>query len=89
MIEALASGVPVVGYNSGSLKELVGEAGIILPYTGGDPDKMESPNCSNLNSALTQIKKNYNYYSDLARSRAEKLYDIDNQFKQYCALLEN
>ena len=47
VIEALASGVPVVGYNSGSLKELVGNAGIILPYTGGDPNKMEGPNCSN------------------------------------------
>ena len=89
VIEALASGVPVVGYNSGSLKELVGNAGIILPYTGGDPNKMEGPDCSNLNSALTQIKKNYNYYSDLARSRAEKLYNIDNQFKQYSALLKN
>src|SRR6185295_2938242 len=43
VIEALACGLPVVGFDSGSLKELVSEdAGRIVPY-GADPWKLETP----------------------------------------------
>lgn len=88
VIEALASGVPVVGFNSGSLKEIVGDAGIILPYTGGNPKKMEGPDCKNLNKALIKINDNYEKYSLLARSRAKKLFNLNDQYKKYIKLFK-
>jgi glycosyltransferase involved in cell wall biosynthesis len=88
VIEALASGVPVVGFNSGSLKELVGDAGIILPYTGGNPRKVEAPNCKNLNKVLIEINNNYEKYSLLARSRAEKLFNLNDQYTKYISLFK-
>ncbi len=88
VIEALASGVPVVGYNSGSLLELVGDAGIILPYNGGNPNKFEAPDCNNLNLAIKKINENYNYYSKQARLRAEKFFNLDKQFTKFKEIIE-
>jgi len=88
VIESLASGVPVVGYNSGSLLELVGDAGIILPYNGGDPNKFEAPDCKDLNLAIKKINENYNYYSDQARLRAEKFFNLEKQFTKYKEIIE-
>lgn len=89
VIEALAAGVPVVGFDSGSLKELVGQAGIILPYDGGSQDRMESPSCMNIDSAIVKINENYEYYSNLAKSRAEKFFDLNDQYTKYSELIEN
>ena len=89
VIEALASGVPVVGFDSGSLSELVGNAGIILKYTGGNADKMESPNCNKLNYAINKINKNYKKYSMLARARAKKLFSSNNQYEKYIQILKS
>jgi glycosyltransferase involved in cell wall biosynthesis len=89
VIEALASGVPVVGYDSGSLTELVGNAGIVMPYIGGNSDKMEAPNCENLDSAILTISKNYEYYSDLARHRAKRFFSLNDQFIKYKEIIDN
>ena len=89
VIEALASGLPVIGYDSGSLTELVGDAGIIMPYIGGNPSKMQAPNCENLNTAILTISKNYEYYSNLARNRASQFFSIHDQFHRYKDIIEN
>ena len=88
VIEALASGLPVVGFNSGSLKELVGDAGIILPYNDGNPKKMEGPNCKNLNQALIEVDNNYQKYSLLARGRARNLFNLNDQYKKYIKIFK-
>ena len=83
VIEALASGIPVVGFNSGSLSELVGKAGIILNYIGGNPDRAEGADCKKLNLAIHAIYNNYEKFSNLARKRALEKFNIDYQFKKY------
>lgn len=88
VIEALASGLPVVGFNSGSLKELVGDAGIVLSYTGGNSRKMEGPDCKNLNQALININNNYKKYSLLARNRAKNLFNLNDQYKKYISIFK-
>ena len=48
VIESLACGLPVIGFDSGSLKELVtDDAGCIVPY-GSNPWKLETPDISAL-----------------------------------------
>ena len=48
VIEALACGLPVIGFDSGSLKELVtDDAGCVVPY-GANPWKLETPDISAL-----------------------------------------
>lgn len=89
VIEALASGVPVIGYDSGSLSELVGNAGVIMPYKGGNSSKMQAPNCESLNAAILTISKDYEYYSNLARNRANKFFSLHDQFLRYKDIIEN
>ena len=61
VIEAMASGCPVIGFNSGSLKNLVkGGAGIIAEY-GGDPWKMDIPAAENLTDKLDELMKNFRH----------------------------
>tara|TARA_B100000795_G_scaffold223527_1_gene178735 strand:- start:6349 stop:7353 length:1005 start_codon:yes stop_codon:yes gene_type:complete len=89
VIEALAAGVPIVGFNSGSLLELVGDAGIILPYVGGNPNKLEAPDCEGLNSAIKTINESYKHYSTLARSRSKRFFSSDHQLMKYKELIES
>lgn len=87
VIEALAAGVPILGFDSGSLKELVGDAGKILPYDKNVAEILEAPNCENLEVAIKEISQHYEKYSKLARNRAEKLFDINDQFERYRKIL--
>ncbi len=46
VIEAMACGLPVAGFDTGALNELiVGDAGRLVPY-GGDPWRLEKPDIS-------------------------------------------
>ena len=55
VIEALACGTPVVGFDTGALKELVPETcGRIVPY-GGDPWKLETPDLPGLAAAAAEV----------------------------------
>ena len=87
VIEALSAGVPVVGFDSGSLKELVGDAGIILPYGKGNPWKLESPDTKEIEFAIIKIKNNYKYYSKRARLRAKRLFSLDTMYLKYKKIL--
>ncbi len=88
VIEALASGIPVVGYDTGSLQELVGdEAGIIVPY-GADPWRLEPPVSGAINKAIDDIFQNYDEFSQRARQRAENLFNIDRMIDRYLDVIE-
>jgi glycosyltransferase involved in cell wall biosynthesis len=89
VIEALASGVPVVGFDSGSLLELVGDAGVILPYGSGDPWKMESPDCKDLEGTLQHMTLNYNELSLAARNRAVCLFSDDYMYQEYLRVFKS
>jgi len=89
VIEAMACGVPVIGYNSGSFSELVSdECGVILPYIS-NPWKLESPNTDLLEYSIKKIQNNYYNYSNEARKRVELLFSLEYMGKSYCDIFKN
>ena len=76
VIEALASGVPVVGFDTGSLRELVtSDAGIVVPYNG-DPWRLELPDIDALAAAAVTVLALRDEYGSRARVVAERQYDL-------------
>jgi glycosyltransferase involved in cell wall biosynthesis len=87
VIEALACGLPVVGFDSGSLKELVtGDAGRIVPY-GGDPWKLETPDISALADSLEVVLTKQDQFRAAARMRAESAFGLDQMVDAYLKVL--
>lgn len=87
VIEALACGLPVVGFDTGSLHELVGEqAGWLVPY-GGDPWKLESPDVMALSKAAIMILQNQEHFRKAARTRAEEMLGLDEMVDAYLKFL--
>jgi glycosyltransferase involved in cell wall biosynthesis len=83
VLEALSSGIPVVGYDTGALSELVpGNAGIIVPYCG-DPWKLDQPNFNGIVQAIHEIAQNYDYFSKNARRAALEKYSMEDIFEKY------
>jgi glycosyltransferase involved in cell wall biosynthesis len=84
VIEALACGLPVVGYDTGSLKELVGhpDAGRIVPY-GADPWKLEAPDIPALAEAAAEVLGNQDKFRKGARLRAEQAFDLKMMVDRY------
>ena len=74
VIEALASGLPVVGPTSGGLPELVdAEAGRLLPVPE-DWERMHSPDPAALAAAVSEIAVDWQSFSTRARQRALALF---------------
>ncbi len=87
VIEALACGLPVIGFDTGSLKELVTEdAGCIVPY-GGDPWKLETPDISALAVAAEKVLTNQDQFRTAARRRAESAFGLDQMVESYLKVL--
>jgi len=87
VIEALACGLPVVGFENGSLTELVtGDAGRVVPY-GGDPWKIEKPDLSALAEAAQEILQDQPRFRRAARERAESALGLDEMVKDYLRVL--
>lgn len=87
VIEALACGLPVVGFDTGSLRELVGEqAGKLVPY-GGDPWKLETPDVPALANTAIEILKNQERFGSAARARAEEALGLDKMVDAYLKFL--
>jgi glycosyltransferase involved in cell wall biosynthesis len=89
VIEALASGVPVVGFDTGSLKELVDEGcGIVVPY-GSDPWKLGYPDVDALRLAILKVQQNWKQYSVNARASAEKRFNISKIAESYIGVIDS
>ena len=90
VIEALACGLPVAGFDSGSLRELVSaEAGRIVPY-GGDPWKLSQPDIPALAESVTEILRDQPRFRKAARARAESALGVDRMVDEYLkVLMEN
>ncbi|MEN8241340.1 MAG: glycosyltransferase family 4 protein [Chloroflexota bacterium] len=84
VIEALACGLPVVGYDTGSLAELVGEgnAGRIVAY-GADPWRLETPDIPALAAAAAEVLNNQEKFRRGARQRAEQAFALDVMVERY------
>lgn len=89
VIESLACGLPVAGFDSGSLRELVSDdAGIIVPY-GADPWKLERPNVPALAEAVAEFLRDQPRYRRAARARAESALGVDGMVDAYLKVLLN
>jgi glycosyltransferase involved in cell wall biosynthesis len=87
VIEALACGLPVAGFDSGSLAELVaGDAGRVVPY-GANPWKLETPDIPALARAAGEILHDQKRFRRTARQRAERLLGVDSMVDSYLKVL--
>jgi glycosyltransferase involved in cell wall biosynthesis len=87
VIEAMACGLPVTGFEMGSLSELVTpEAGIVVPYRG-DPWRLETPDIAGLAAATTQMLTDLPRYRNGARARAESAFGLDAMVDEYLDVL--
>jgi glycosyltransferase involved in cell wall biosynthesis len=87
VIEALACGLPVAGFATGALPELVtGDAGRLVPY-GGDPWKLDPPDLPALAEAAAEILQNNVHFRRSARRRAEEAFSLDTMVDRYLDVL--
>jgi glycosyltransferase involved in cell wall biosynthesis len=89
VIEALACGLPVIGFDTGSLAEIVeGEAGRLVPY-GGNPWKLEPADIPALADAATEVLEDQMRFRKSAREQAQSVFDVDKMMDEYLKVLVN
>ncbi len=87
VIELLASGLPVIGFDTGSVGELVGDGGEVVKYDG-NPWKLEVPrNLDALGDAGRKVLDHWQEYSRRARGIAERKFDIRRIAQAYLEAL--
>lgn len=83
VIEALACGTPVVGFNTGALAELVpSTAGVCVEY-GANPWKLEPPDINALTEAVRHVAENNEAFSNGARQVAVENYGLSQMVRKY------
>ena len=87
VIEALACGLPVVGFDTGSLSEIVqGDAGRLVPY-GANEWKLEKPDILAMTNAATEVLDDQKRFRHSARKRAEDVFGLDKMVGEYLKVL--
>lgn len=87
VIESLACGLPVIGFDTGSLSEIVrGDAGRLVPY-GANEWKLETPDTSALANATLEVLDEQDRFRTLARARAEAVFDVEKMVDEYLKVL--
>jgi glycosyltransferase involved in cell wall biosynthesis len=87
VIEALACGLPVIGFDTGSLSELVqGDAGRLAPY-GANQWKLEQPDIQALSDAADQVLQGNEKFRKSAREQAEKNLGLEHMVDEYLKVL--
>lgn len=87
VIEALACGLPVAGFATGALPELViGDSGRLTSY-GGDPWKLEPPDMPALAQAVAGILQDQPRFRQGARQHAERAFGLDKMVAAYLEVL--
>lgn len=87
VIEALACGLPVVAFNTGSLPELVtDDAGRLASY-GGDSWLLEPPNMDGLARAALEVLGDQPRFCAGARARAETAFGVERMVEGYLSAL--
>jgi glycosyltransferase involved in cell wall biosynthesis len=89
VIEALACGLPVVAFSTGSLPELLEEdAGRVVPY-GSNFWNLESPDISPLANAAQEMLSDLPYFQKKARQRAVSSFSLEKMVNRYLDVLTN
>jgi glycosyltransferase involved in cell wall biosynthesis len=87
VIEALACGLPVIAFATGSLPELVGDsAGRVVPY-GANYWNLEPPDIPALAQAAREVLQDQARYSAGARARAQQAFGVDDMVEKYLEVL--
>lgn len=87
VIEALACGLPVAAYDTGSLAELVTpDCGCVAPY-GSDPWKLEPPQVDALAHGTARLLENQSQFRLAARRRAEAAFGLEAMVDRYLDVL--
>jgi glycosyltransferase involved in cell wall biosynthesis len=87
VIEALACGLPVIGFETGALREIVdADSGAVVPY-GGDSWKLGPPDLPALVRAAQAILDGGDRFRRGARRRAEAAFSLDRMVDDYLAVL--
>jgi glycosyltransferase involved in cell wall biosynthesis len=87
VIEALGCGLPVIGFDTGSLSELVqGDAGRLVLY-GANEWKLEQPDIPALVDPAIEILQNQPRFRKAARERAESAFGVDKMVDEYLKVL--
>ena len=87
VIESVASGTPVISFDTGALAELVGDqGGLVVPY-GGNEWKVDQPDIKSLVAGAILILQNLAAYRKSARERAEIAFDLDLMVDRYIEVL--
>lgn len=87
VIEALACGLPVIGFNTGSLAEIVqGDAGRLVSY-GANPWKLDPADIPSLADAATEVLEDQPRFRKLAREQAESKLGLDKMVDEYLKIL--
>ena len=86
VIEALACGLPVIGFDTGALKDVTGVGGIIVPY-GTDVWKLEKPILFPLIDAAEKVYRENQKFRKAARKQAESHFSIDKITEEYLSFL--
>jgi glycosyltransferase involved in cell wall biosynthesis len=87
VIEAMACGLPVISFSTGSLSELVDDdAGRVVPY-GGNYWKLEPGDIPALADAALEVLNDLPAYRQRARQRAERLFGVDEMVEKYLKVL--
>jgi glycosyltransferase involved in cell wall biosynthesis len=89
VIEALACGLPAIGFDTGSLSEIVqGEAGRLAPY-GANQWKLEQPDIPALVNAAEEVLQDQPRFRKSAREQAESRLGLDKMVDTYLKVLLN
>jgi glycosyltransferase involved in cell wall biosynthesis len=87
VIEALACGLPVAGFDTGALGEIVTpNCGKLVPY-GGDPWKLDPPDIAGLVEAVEALLASMVEYRWAARQRAEEAFGVEPMVDGYLEML--
>lgn len=76
VIEALASGLPVVHADTGGVPELVGPAGVAVA-TGEDWEEQRVPDVARVAQAMIQVAEGHGELAALARRRAVERFSLE------------
>lgn len=87
VIEALACGLPVIGFDTGSLAEIVQrDAGRLVLY-GANPWKLEKPDVPALANPAREVLDDEPRFRQSARERAEADFDVEKMVDEYLKVL--
>ncbi len=87
VIEALACGLPVIAYSTGSLPEILrNDAGRTAPY-GTNYWELEPPEVGLLVDGAMEIINNLPHFQNQARIQAENMFSLDFMVDEYLKIL--